>query len=148
MVFFITSNGRISTRSDRGGAGWQPAGSLRPIVNRPYLRCSKSCQRATDIRRKATSPMPLSFPTSGILHLLWGGQSCPQPAFSRLFGPSCAPKESAESRLQPRLAAPRLFRQLQEKLSGIGLAACRPIVNRTPWDEAKDARGRLPIGRM
>src|SRR5260221_4040265 len=53
--------------------------------------------------------MPLSFPTSGILHLLWGGQSCPQPAFSRLFGPSCAPKESAESRLRPRLAAPRLL---------------------------------------
>ena len=39
------------------------------------------------------------------------GQSCPQPPFRRLFGPSESvrvPKEPAESRLQPRLAAPTL----------------------------------------
>src|SRR5260370_40592077 len=53
--------------------------------------------------------MPLTFPTFGILHLLWGGQSCPQPPFRRLFRPSRRLSEPAESRLQPRLAAPRCW---------------------------------------
>jgi hypothetical protein len=38
-----------------------------------------------------------------ILKKLWGGQSCPQPAFSRLWPP--------ERRLRPGLAAPQ-FGQL------------------------------------
>jgi hypothetical protein len=29
--------------------------------------------------------MPLTFPDSGIPHLLWGGQSWLQPPFRRLF---------------------------------------------------------------
>src|ERR1035441_3478195 len=34
--------------------------------------------------------MPHSFPDPGTLHKLWGGQSCPQPAFSRLWPPKKA----------------------------------------------------------
>ena len=30
-------------------------------------------------------PMPHTFPVGDVLHLLWGGQSCPQPPFRRLF---------------------------------------------------------------
>ena len=29
--------------------------------------------------------MPHTFPVGDVLHLLWGGQSCPQPPFRRLF---------------------------------------------------------------
>ena len=29
--------------------------------------------------------MPVSFPVGGVLHSLWGRQSCPQPPFRRLF---------------------------------------------------------------
>jgi hypothetical protein len=28
--------------------------------------------------------MPHTFPVGDLLHLLWGGQSCPQPPFRRL----------------------------------------------------------------
>jgi hypothetical protein len=34
--------------------------------------------------------MSVSFPDLGTLHKLWGGQFCPQPAFSRLWPPKKA----------------------------------------------------------
>jgi hypothetical protein len=34
-------------------------------------------------RRKRLTPH--TFPVGDVLHLLWGGQSCPQPPFRRLF---------------------------------------------------------------
>jgi hypothetical protein len=57
---------------------------------------------------------------SAILHKLWGGQSCPQPPFRRLFGPSASvrvPKEPAESRLQPGLAAPKFMQTVCSRQS-------------------------------
>jgi hypothetical protein len=35
--------------------------------------------------------MPHTFPAGDVLHLLWGGQSCPQPPFRRLFGDMSEP---------------------------------------------------------
>src|ERR1035438_9339179 len=54
--------------------------------------------------------MPHTFPVDDVLHLLWGGQSCPQPPFGRLFRDVSEPSRGqrpAESRLQPGLAAPQ-----------------------------------------
>src|ERR1035441_3066475 len=36
--------------------------------------------------RQTESLLPHTFPAGDVLHLLWGGQSCPQPPFRRLFG--------------------------------------------------------------
>ena len=59
---------------------------------------------------QALAQCHLLFLMPWIAQKLWGGQSCPQPPFRRLFrtmsGPSC-PTRSAESRLQPGLAAPQ-----------------------------------------
>jgi hypothetical protein len=68
--------------------------------------------------------MPHTFPDRGILHLLWGGQSCPQPPFRRLFRAareSSEPQSPAESRLQPGLAAPRFLQNghQNQKVCGI-----------------------------
>src|ERR1035441_7714293 len=40
--------------------------------------------------------MPHTFPVGDVLHLLWGGQSCPQPPFRRLFRDVSEPSRSEE----------------------------------------------------
>jgi hypothetical protein len=55
--------------------------------------------------------MPHTFLFGDVLHLLWGGQSCPQPPFQAAFSGhmrAFAGQRPAESRLQPGLAAPQL----------------------------------------
>ena len=42
-------------------------------------------------RRQTESLMPHTFTIGEVLHLLWGGQSCPQPPFRRLFLYASAP---------------------------------------------------------
>src|ERR1019366_4047124 len=62
------------------------------------------------LRWACFSSMPHTFPNHGMPHLLWGGQSCPQPPFRRPFRAareSSGPRSPAESRLQPGLGAPR-----------------------------------------
>src|ERR1017187_9052953 len=70
-------------------------------------------------------PMPHTFPDHAILHLLWGGQSCPQPPFRRFFRAvreSSEAQAPAESRRQPGLAAPRFVQngRQNQKVCGIG----------------------------
>ena len=62
--------------------------------------------------------------------IVWGGQSCLQPPFRRLFRAareSSEPQSPAESRRQPGLAAPRLVQKgrQNQKVCGIRLSACR-----------------------
>src|ERR1035438_10300716 len=73
---------------------------------------------------------------------LWGGQSCPQPPFRRLFRavsePSCS-AGPAESRLQPGLAAPPVallgykkvnFRAIGDNLSEPGVVFSMYLIAR------------------
>jgi hypothetical protein len=85
-----------------------------------------------------------------ILHKLWGGQSCPQPPFRRLFWPSAsvrAPRAPAKSRLQPGLAAPQFMQIVYPRQSKWhwphAPAAARPEPIASPagrGDPAKCAR--------
>jgi len=66
------------------------------VVERTHSRLKGGCRQDTS-------------PHRGILHLLWGGQSCPQPPFRRPFRAvreSSDPQSPAETRLQPGLTAP------------------------------------------
>ena len=81
------------------------------MVERTHSRLKGGCRQDTS-------------PHRGILHLLWGGQSCPQPPFRRLFRAVRAlsePQSPAESRLQPGLAAPRFVQNghQNQKVCGI-----------------------------
>ena len=51
-------------------------------------------------------PMPHTFPVGDVLHLLWGGQSCPQPPFRRLFRDVSEPSRG-KGRLKAAQRAPR-----------------------------------------
>ena len=69
--------------------------------------------------------MPHTFPDRRILHLLWGGQSCPQPPSRRLFRAvreSSEPQSPAESRLQPGFVQNR---HQNQKVCGIGQECLR-----------------------
>src|ERR1019366_6797042 len=81
---------------------------------RPGVSWTKPSRRSRSWRTSSTAEMwgsqswlmPHTFPVGDVLHLLWGGQFCPQPAFSRhLLGSvlSHAPREPPERRLQARL---------------------------------------------
>jgi hypothetical protein len=58
--------------------------------------------------------MPHTFLSANVLHLLWGGQSCPQPPFRRLF-----PDVSEPSQDKGRLKAGCSQDWLPHNLNGI-----------------------------
>src|ERR1017187_2943737 len=72
---------------------------------------------------KAGDGLPMSI-------VVWGGESCLQPPFGRLFramGESDIPQAPAESRLRPGLAAPQLAaeRLRQPRPLRSGFSCCR-----------------------
>jgi hypothetical protein len=62
--------------------------------------------------------MPHTFPVGDVLHLLWGGQSCPQPPFRRLFRDMSEPSRG-KGRLKAGCSQDWLPHDLGEMVSSI-----------------------------
>jgi hypothetical protein len=62
--------------------------------------------------------MPHTFPVGEVLHWLWGGQSCPQPPFRRLFRDVSEPSRG-KGRLKAAQRAPRSQDWLPHNLGGM-----------------------------
>src|ERR1039458_2914987 len=81
------SNLSVCVHKARGAVVGQ-LGKLRPIVNRPDPEGTPAFgmdSGGSQPPRRLPAQCHSFFPKPEILNWLWGGQSCPQPPFRRLF---------------------------------------------------------------
>src|ERR1022692_3308574 len=87
----------------RIGTDWRTALRNHAIITSHWLRGAGTADSSGRLpgglqrvsrgvgTRQTVSLMPHTFTIGEVLHLLWGGQSCPQPPFRRLFLYASAP---------------------------------------------------------